>query len=349
MKKLLLKLPENRVRRNYTGGAAIDMLRKKQICIDCDKPEDWIASVVAAKNPGLATVEHEGISHINLDDGNKVLFPDLLKAEPEFYLGTKHYENYGAHTGFLAKLLDSSIRLHVQAHPTREYAIKHLNSRWGKLECYYIMGSRPGYDSYIRLGFQKAPTREQWRQIIETQDIQAMDACFEKVPVKPGEVWFVPGGLPHEPTDLVIRCEFERNGIVVPPEGRFMGKGINFALDLFDYSSYPLEDIRKRNRVEPRIAASNNDFVIENLIGGEITDCFEMDRLTLMNGASIKNSGRFHVGLVCSGELEIKCGNEALMIRAGDCYFAAAACEDIYFNRLGDEKAEVCFIRAGAV
>ena len=27
-----------------------------------------------------------------------------------------------------------------------------------------------------------------------------------------------------EPSDLVVRCEFEREGIVVPEDGRFMGQ-----------------------------------------------------------------------------------------------------------------------------
>ena len=65
---------------------------------------------------------------------------------------------------------------------------------------------------------------------MEKQDKARMDGCFEKIPVQVGEVWYIPGGMPHaigegitmleimEPSDLVVRCEFEREGIVVPGE-----------------------------------------------------------------------------------------------------------------------------------
>ena len=142
----------------------------------------------------------------------------------------------------------SSMRLHLQAHPTREFARQHLGQSWGKLEAYVILSTRPGCEPFIRLGFQHPPTPEEWQRIVIEQDIAAMDACFEPVPVRPGQVWFVPGGLPHaigggltvleimEPSDLVVRCEFEREGIVVPPSARFMGREPADALRIFDFT-----------------------------------------------------------------------------------------------------------------
>ena len=38
-----------------------------------------------------------------------------------------------------------------------------------------------------------------------------------------------------EPTDLTIRIEFERGGYVLPENARFMGRGIDFALSMFNY------------------------------------------------------------------------------------------------------------------
>ena len=42
---------------------------------------------------------------------------------------------------------------------------------------------------------------------------------------------------------MVVRCEFEREGIVVPEDGRFMGRGLDFCLDIFDYTEYSKEEI----------------------------------------------------------------------------------------------------------
>ena len=47
----LMKLPENRVRRNYTGGAGIDRLHGKARQEDNNMPEEWVGSMVEASNP----------------------------------------------------------------------------------------------------------------------------------------------------------------------------------------------------------------------------------------------------------------------------------------------------------
>ena len=155
MQKKVILLPANRVRRNYRGGMLLEKVCGMANPQDGSQPEDWIASTVGARNPGLATVENEGFAFLIEADGKKILLKDLFANDTLFYLGKKHQEKMGANLGFLAKLLDSSMRLHLQAHPTAAYAQKNLNSRWGKLETYYILGVRPECEGYIWLGFQK--------------------------------------------------------------------------------------------------------------------------------------------------------------------------------------------------
>ena len=55
----LMKLPENRVRRNYTGGAGIDRLHGKARQEDNNMPEEWVGSMVEASNPGMEPIAHE--------------------------------------------------------------------------------------------------------------------------------------------------------------------------------------------------------------------------------------------------------------------------------------------------
>ncbi len=58
----IIKMSHNRVRRNYLGGAVIDSIRGIENAIDGDRPDEWLCSVVEAKNQGLSPVEHEGLS-----------------------------------------------------------------------------------------------------------------------------------------------------------------------------------------------------------------------------------------------------------------------------------------------
>lgn len=287
-----------RVRRGYRGGSLLDA-RTGLPPHDGDRPEDWIASAVTAVNPGLPPEPGEGLTPLTpADGGAATTLAALLAAHPRELLGEAHLARHGANLGFLAKLLDSAMRLHVQTHPTRQFARTRMNAPYGKLEAYVILAVRPGTEGWIRLGFQHSPGRERWRDIVAQQDVAAMDACFEQIPVVPGEVWLVPGGWPHaigpgvlmlevmEPSDLVVRCEFEREGIVVPPAGRFMGRDIEFCLDVFDYTERSVAEVQRLGRLAaaPDAAAAAT---CTTLIGPQHTDCFTVHRQVIPPGGSV--------------------------------------------------------------
>lgn len=334
-----LRVHPNRVRRNYTGGALLESWCGSSEGLDGDQPEDWIASTISAVNPGLPPREGEGLTRVGLPDGSEAVLADLCRQHPDWYLGAAHFCDRGAELGFLAKLLDSAMRLHVQAHPTAEFAQRHLGSRYGKFEAYVILGFRKGFSPTLRLGFQRAPSREEWKRIIEEQDIAAMDGCFEEIPLRVGEVWCVPGGMPHaigegvlmleimEPSDLVVRCEFERSGVIVPPDGRFMKRGLDFCLDIFDYQSRSVEEVQAACRLTPEPLAAAGE---EKLIGQERTDCFEVRRhrvsestalhgdflevLLVVAGRGILSGGGHEAGLVPSSRIINPAGQFDLVV-----------------------------------
>jgi mannose-6-phosphate isomerase len=352
----LLKLLPNRVRRNYRGGAGIDRLQGKSNPADGDRPEEWVASLVAAKNPGLPPVKDEGYSLCG-PAGSPVPLADLLRDEPEWYLGEELFRRNGIDLGFLLKILDSSMRLHVQAHPTAAFAQQRLNSRYGKLECYYILDVRPGTNPYIRLGFQRLPHREEWKRIILEQDIPAMDRCFTPVPVKSGEVWHIPGGMPHaigenilmleimEPSDLVVRCEFEREGVTVPPEARFMGKGLDFCLDIFHYEEKSVEEITQKYRLTPRILESGPGFTVEEIVGAETSSSFRVHRLSLEPGkiASLPG-GICRAALATRNGALFSCDHEEVSLGQGEGLFIAAKATKTEVRALPERPAEICFV-----
>ena len=98
-----------------------------------------------------------------------------------------------------------------------------------------------------------------------------MEGYFDKIFVKPGDVLFIPGGLPHaigggifmveimEPSDLVVRFEFERAGYTLPESARFMDRGLEFCLDIFDFNPVPESLVRRKYMFEPRLEESYGD------------------------------------------------------------------------------------------
>ncbi len=347
----IVKMSPNRVRRNYLGGAVIDTLRGIEQAKDGDKPEEWLCSIVGAKNPGLPFVLHEGLSQF-VHNGNTYLLKQVLEQNPDYYLGT----NSDSSLSFLAKWLDSSMRLHMQAHPTKEFSKKFLGCEYGKFEAYYVLAIRESVENpYIRLGFQrKDMSKALWTDIVLRQDISMMDSCFENIPVQVGDVIYIPGGMPHaigegilllelmEPSDLVVRCEFNRNGIVVPEAARFMGKDVQLCMSMFDYQCVSVEQIRKKFFVQPNSIEKDIGYSKELLLGSEISGCFDFYRLRIRSKIELDLDDRYAVVVCTKGngiiQHEISYGVSLL-----DSFFVASNTRRLTITPT-QEELELCLI-----
>lgn len=313
----LVLLPANRVWRTYPGGATLDWLAGKENPGDSHFPEDWIASITTARNAGREHLR-EGVSTVEVG-GRSHELDGLIARDPEYFLGSAHVARHGASPMLLVKFLDPAIRLHVQAHPTREFARAHLGAISGKTEAYHVLAVRENVaQPHLYLGFQHPPAREEFRRMVEAQDVAAIERCFEKVPLAPGDTIIVPGGLPHavgagvflveiqEPSDLVVRLEFERGGYVLPERARFMDRGIDFALSLIDFAAHPLAEIDARWRCRPQrrreLAPGSWQ---DTLIGPEHTPCFRVRR-THLESPVAKREDEFHVAIVTEGACTIE-------------------------------------------
>lgn len=349
MRHPVLPLLPNRVRRNYAGGAWLARWTNNVAESDGNRPEDWLASTTPAINRGMPESANEGIGRTSEPSGKIHYITDLFSCHGDYYLGADHLRRLGPNLGFLAKLLDSSMRLHTQAHPTREFARSRLGSAWGKLECYVILGVRPGYPGDLRLGFQHAPSRDEWREIVANQDIARMDACFEPIPARVGEVWLVPGGMVHalgagllllevmEPSDLVVRCEFEREGIVVPPEARYMGRDLDFCLDVFDYAEVKEATVRERCVMQPTLLHDTPQFSEACWVPRTKTDCFEIRRFTVHHPLTIEPNGACKLAVVASGSGWIRMPGRSVELFPGSRFLFAANGEPFVIEPSAEE------------
>ncbi len=314
----LFPLAPNRVWRTYLGGRTLDSIEGKAAPADSHFPEDWLFSTTRAVNAGRTAVE--GPSKVWL---NGVLSPlgEWIDAFPEAIFGAEHRQKYGASAGFLLKYLDSSIRLHMQCHPTVEFAKKHLNSPNGKTEGYIILGHRPEVEPYIYLGFQRRPDPERFRRAILEQDTATILSFFDRIPVKAGDVFLVPGGVPHaigegvfmiemmEPTDFAVRIEFERGGYTLPESARFMGRDVDFALSMFDYTARTVEETRRDFFVTPRPLGNHR----EQLFDG----CFRAERVKVKGALPLRHDG-CRIVVVTSGSGRLTAGGRTVQLRQYD-------------------------------
>ena len=168
----MLEMKENRVYRPFLGGKMLDELSGTEPASDGHYPERWICSTTAASDGTGISVTTDG----------KLLTEYVKEPLP-----------------VLVKLLDSYSRLMIQVHPDDARAAKYFHSDKGKAESWHILGTRTihGEEPYVYLGFKKGITKEKWRLLYEKQDVKGMEECLHKIPVKSGDTFFVPGGVPH--------------------------------------------------------------------------------------------------------------------------------------------------------
>jgi mannose-6-phosphate isomerase len=297
-------------------------------------------------------VAHEGLSTVCNGDGGSgkaVLLKELFELDPLHFLGEAHVNVHGTNPGFLVKLLDSATRLNLQAHPTREFARTRLNSPYGKLECYHILGTRPAFMPTIRLGFQHPPDKAEFRRAVVEQDMFALGSWFDFILVQPGETWLVPGGVPHaiggglllvelmEPSDLSIRFEFEREGMVVPPEARFLGRDVDFAMDVLDFTRLPLNEAFTKYCLPPREIWSSAAFSEQVLVDGHQVDCFEAHKIVVRLAASIPKDPRMMICIVVQGTGDIAVEGETASVKAGSKVLVPAAATTLKVRPGGSE------------
>jgi mannose-6-phosphate isomerase len=319
-----LQLGPNPVWRSYQGGHALRAFRGQPDTGDDHFPEDWLASTVLARNGPYAQGPDEGISWV-FWNGRKVTIRQLLMMEPERIWGKRTNPTMD----ILIKLLDTSVRLQVQAHPDRQFVHRHLSGDAGKTECWYIVSTRGPAQVY--LGFQRPPERAEWKRLLQEQDVANMLACFDPISVRAGDCLVVPAGVPHaigagilmielqEPSDWVVRCEARSGTLVLAEAQRYMGLGLDACLDVFDYQAYPQTAVRACFQQEPRTVAHAAMFTEEQVIGPRYQGFFRLRRLR-GTGSARWQGDEIMVMIITKGEGFLCSGESEQLVRQGETW-----------------------------
>ena len=195
---------------------------------------------------------------------------------------------------------------------------------------------REGYDPYVYVGFQHPPTREAFKEMIETQNIDAMEKCFEKMPVKAGDCLYIPGGSPHaigegilmveimEPSDWAVRFEFSKAGYTMPEAARFMKRDLEFCMDVFDFTQLSVAEAIEKFCQQPRVERHYSDHSFqETLIDESVTDKFRVKKSTI-SGTIEKAEKDFYIGIVVNGKCSVTIGDETTQLNKLDRFFCPA-------------------------
>lgn len=105
----------------------------------------------------------------------------------------------------LIKFIDAKEALSVQVHPDDDYALEEENE-YGKNEMWYVVDCEP--DAYIYCGFTREVSVDEVREKIHDHTILEI---LNKIPVKKGDVYFIPAGTVHAIGKGLLICEVQQS------------------------------------------------------------------------------------------------------------------------------------------
>lgn len=108
----------------------------------------------------------------------------------------------------MIKWINSQLPLSIQVHPDNDYAMAHEQDM-GKTEMWYIIDCEP--DSYLYYGFSKEISREEFAHRIADDTLLEV---VRKVPVKKGDVFFIPSGTLHAIGPGILLAEVQQSSNV---------------------------------------------------------------------------------------------------------------------------------------
>lgn len=310
-------LGPNQPERFYRGGAGIARLRGIPQTSQY-VPEDFVGSVTEIfGQPGM------GLTRL----GNGVSLREAIAADPAGFLGAEHVARYGADPGLLVKILDTGERLLVHFHPDRDFATRHLGSRYGKTESWIIVATRPegddGSAGHVYLGFKRDADPAVIRRWVTEQDTRAILGSLNKVPAAPGDTFLVPAGVPHaigagitlvelqEPTDFSVLLEWAGFPIDGAKEGH-LGLGFDVALTALDHSAW--DGDRLRTLREPRPGAGERPGVTR-LLPAQADTFFRAERIDA--SAPVTLDPGYAILIVVSGAGQLSYPAGRLSVRQG--------------------------------
>jgi mannose-6-phosphate isomerase len=317
----LHRLGPNKVPVYYEGGDGIDRFRHEH---GTDGPEDWVGSVTAFPKLLLPAGADPKTGISRLSDGTRL--DVYVAANPEGWLGPELHRSFGSEPGLLVKLLDAGERLPVHWHPDRDFANDHLASRFGKNEGWIVLAARA--DARIWLGFTRDVDAGELRSWVDDQDAEAMLAAMNVFTPKPGEVYYIPAGVPHaigggitivelqEPTSFSILAEYRSFG--VDDAAASLGLEWELALSCVDARAYAGEF---RDVLRPlQLVASREGGTLGRLYSNETEPYFQAYRALATGGALALGGPEFRIVVVESGKGALTTSADKEAVREGETW-----------------------------
>jgi mannose-6-phosphate isomerase len=236
-------------------------------------------------------------------------------------VGDAIYDEYGLSFPLLFKLIDANENLSIQVHPGDEVAAERHNS-YGKTEMWYVVDADPGAELII--GFTKDCTKDEYLDALGQDQVEDL---LQKVPVKKGDVFFIPAGLVHAIGKGVVVAEIQQSS--------------DITYRIYDYKRTDDQGNERELHTEQAVdvinfAASKNPKTVYNVKINEITPLVECEYFTTnmvrFDAPVTRNYGTLDsfVAYMClEGDFVIEYEGEKTAVSKGDTVLVPASIDEV--------------------
>ena len=214
----------------------------------------------------------------------------------------------------LIKLIDARDRLSIQVHPDDAYARTH-GGGFGKTEMWVILDAAP--DAFLYYGFRRTVTREEFARRIRENTLPEI---LNAVPVKPGDVFFIPPGTLHAIGAGILIAEIQQSS--------------NLTYRVYDYDRRDALGNPRALHIEQALEVTRCEPPQPQTFAPHLVQCpyFTVDRLATAGDPSVGARGTVDETSFLSilpirgeGELRLTGTGEKAAFRRGDSLFLPAA------------------------
>lgn len=284
-----------------------------------------LASVLNKEIPGKNIGESWELSAIVSDvsySSSGISINDYITTYKEDFLGSV-FKDEATEFPLLYKFIDAQENLSIQVHP--DDTVVEGEIKKGKTECWYIVDAVP--DAKIIVGFIQDVSS---KVVKEKIDNNSLEGILDYIPIKKGDVLFIPAGTVHAIMKGTVIYELQESSDItyrLYDWGRLdnNGKGrelhIDQSLEILNYKA------PRNYLVESKIIAEKDNYKILQRAQCKF---FNLEEWHLLGKGSVEIEPRdaFTVITVLSGEIKVNCSEGEELCCKGETILLPANCQD---------------------
>ena len=263
--------------------------------------------------------------------GNNIA--ELIEIYMGDLVGDKVFENFGLTFPLLFKLIDANDDLSIQVHPNNKIALERHNS-FGKTEMSYVIDADENAELII--GFAKKTSKEEYAEAVKNGQTEKL---LQKIPVKQGDVFFIPAGIVHTIGKGVVLAEIQQASDITyriydykrtDENGKERDLHIGQALDVINFEVSENPKISYNPQLNEVVNLTKCDYFTTNII-----------RFNQKITRSYVSLDSFVVYMCIDGEFEIDIQGEKTAVEKGETVLIPAIIDDVKLIPVSTEKSEI--------